>query len=197
MRIVTACHAVKAMVLNGLGFLNQQRYLVPNLFQHKPIARLLAPGMQASHLNDDTLGRALNTLYECGGDGTLQPHCCHGGHTFGAGLQTTCLHDSTVCPTPHDGKRGRPGAGAPPDHLVYHSAGALVARRTGRQARIDHHSCCILATNELDEGQLSSPAVLDGYKGHARAERGFRCLKAPQCLASALSRKNSERIMAL
>jgi hypothetical protein len=29
MRIVTAGHAVKAMVLNGLGFLNQQLYLVP------------------------------------------------------------------------------------------------------------------------------------------------------------------------
>jgi transposase len=28
MRIVTAGHAVKAMVLNGLGFVNQQLYLV-------------------------------------------------------------------------------------------------------------------------------------------------------------------------
>ena len=66
MRIVTAGHAVKAMVLNGLGFLNHQRYLVPHFFQHKPLARLMAPGMQASHLNDDTLGRALDTLYEAG-----------------------------------------------------------------------------------------------------------------------------------
>jgi hypothetical protein len=32
MRIVTAGHAVKAMVLNGLGFLNQQLYLVPHFF---------------------------------------------------------------------------------------------------------------------------------------------------------------------
>ena len=37
MRIVTAGHAVKAMVLNGLGFLNQQLYLVPHFFQNKPI----------------------------------------------------------------------------------------------------------------------------------------------------------------
>ena len=66
MRIVTAGHAVKAMVLNGLGFLNQQLYLVPHFFQHKPISRLIAPGMQASHLNDDTLGRALDTLYDSG-----------------------------------------------------------------------------------------------------------------------------------
>jgi transposase len=65
-RIVTAGHAVKAMVLNGLGFLNQQLYLVPHFFQNKPIARLIAPGIQASHLNDDTRGRALDTLYEAG-----------------------------------------------------------------------------------------------------------------------------------
>src|SRR5215468_10261922 len=53
-RIVTAGHAVKAMVLNGLGFINQH------------LSRLIAPGIQASHLNDDTLGRALDTLYETG-----------------------------------------------------------------------------------------------------------------------------------
>jgi transposase len=66
MRMVTAGHAVKAMVLNGLGFLNHQLSLVPHFFQPKPLSRLMAPGMQASHRNDDTLGRALDTLYDCG-----------------------------------------------------------------------------------------------------------------------------------
>ena len=66
MRIVTVGHAVKAMGLNGLGFLNQQLYLVPHFFHNKPLPRLIAPGIQASHLNDDTLGRALDTLYETG-----------------------------------------------------------------------------------------------------------------------------------
>src|SRR6266496_1187467 len=36
MRIVTAGHAVKAMVLHGLGFLNQQLYLVPHFFHTPP-----------------------------------------------------------------------------------------------------------------------------------------------------------------
>ena len=66
MRIVTAGHAVKAMVLNGLGFVNQQLYLVPHFFQNKPISRLIAPGLEARHLNDDALGRALDTLYDAG-----------------------------------------------------------------------------------------------------------------------------------
>lgn len=66
MRIVTAGQAVKAMVLNGLGFVNQQLYLVPHFFQNKPTSRLIAPAGAASHLHDDTLGRALDTLYAYG-----------------------------------------------------------------------------------------------------------------------------------
>jgi transposase len=414
MRIVTVGHAVKAMVLNGLGFINQQLYLVPHFFQNKPLPRLIAPGIQASHLNDDTLGRALDTLYAVGVtelysliaataaqrlalaprfahldstsvhvDGRynsdempeehvihitrgysrdhrpdlnhvmlelivehqagmpllMQPlsgnssdaqefgqvirnHIAHLHTTYGptflvadsalssaenlqklaetqlqwitrvpatlreaqavlaqaepqtmapftegyryrvvpssyggveqrwvlihselrqsqaqrtvdkpwrkhsdaevkafkrlgrtafaceadaqqaltsfvAGLQTTFLHASTVCPTPHYGKRGRPGPGAQPEPIVYHVTGALASRLTDRQARIDQQSCFILATNELDEAHLPVPAVLDGYKGQVHAERGFRFLKAPQFLASSLDLKKPERVMAL
>jgi transposase len=414
MRIVTVGHAVKAMVLNGLGFVNQQLYLVPHFFQNKPLARLIAPGIQASHLNDDTLGRALDTLYDYGvtelysliaataaqrlglapgfahldstsfhvdgrynsdeepeesvihitrgysrdqrpdlnqvmldlvvehhagipvlmkplngnssdahdfghiitdhiaqlqitygttclvADSALysaenlqklaetrtkwitrvpatlseaqavlaqaDPHTMapltegyryhvvrssYGGveqrwvliHSeprqpqaqrtvdkqwlkrseqegrafqtlcrtafaceadahqalarFAHDLQTTFLHNSTVCPTPRYGKRGRPGPGAQPAQIVYHVEGALASQRTARQALVDQQSCFILATNELDEGQLSAQAVLDGYKGQARAEGGFRFLKDPQFLASSLYLKKPERIMAL
>jgi transposase len=66
MQIVTAGNAVKAMVLNGLGFVNQQLYLVPHFFHNKPTSRLIAPAIEAKHLNDDTLGRALDTLYDYG-----------------------------------------------------------------------------------------------------------------------------------
>jgi transposase len=65
-RMVTVGNAVKAMVLNGLGFVNQQLYLVPMFFQNKPTHRLITPGIEANHLNDDTLGRALDRLYAYG-----------------------------------------------------------------------------------------------------------------------------------
>ena len=39
--------------------------------------------------------------------------------------------------------------------------------------------------------------MLDGYKGQARAARGFRFIKDPQCLASSLYLKRPERVMAL
>jgi hypothetical protein len=53
-RIVTVGQAVKAMVVNGLGFVNQQLYLVPRFFHNKPTHRLIAPGIEAKHRNDDT-----------------------------------------------------------------------------------------------------------------------------------------------
>lgn len=65
-RLVTVGNAVKAMALNGLGFVHHQLYLVPMFFQNKPTQRLIAPGIEAQHLHDDTLGRALDTLYETG-----------------------------------------------------------------------------------------------------------------------------------
>ena len=66
LRLVTAGTAVTAMGLNGLGFVNQPLDLVPHFFQQKPSARLLASGIAAKPRNDDTWGRALETLDACG-----------------------------------------------------------------------------------------------------------------------------------
>ena len=117
--------------------------------------------------------------------------------TFASSLQATFLAQSTVRPTPRYGKRGRPGQGASPDQVVYQIDGALASRVATRQALLDHQSCFILATNELDHTTLPPQEVLDGYKGQARAERGFRFLKDPQFLAASLYLKKPERIMAL
>ena len=65
-RILSVGDAVKAMVLNGLGFVNQRLYLVPEFFESKPTQRLMGKGIMPEHLNDDTLGRALDALYERG-----------------------------------------------------------------------------------------------------------------------------------
>jgi transposase len=66
MRDLTVGEAVKAMVLNGLGFINQALYLVPRFFQNKPTSRLISPRVTPKQLNDDALGRALDSLYAAG-----------------------------------------------------------------------------------------------------------------------------------
>lgn len=66
MRDLTVGEAVTAMVLNGLGFVNHALYLVPRFFQHQRTSRLMAPRVPPARLNDDALGRALETLYADG-----------------------------------------------------------------------------------------------------------------------------------
>ena len=106
--------AVKAMVLNGLGCINQQLDLVPHFFQNKPISRLIAPGIQASHLNDDTLGRALDTLYDFG---VTELYCLIAATAATRlGLTPTCTPLETTS-FPVD---GRSNSAEAPDEQVVH-----------------------------------------------------------------------------
>ena len=59
-RKVSIGMAVKAMILNELGFANRQLYLLPQFFENKPIELLLKEGIKPEHLHDKTLGRALD-----------------------------------------------------------------------------------------------------------------------------------------
>jgi transposase len=126
MRIVTAGHAVKAMVLNGLGFLNHQLSLVPHFFQNQPIARLIAPGIQTSHLQDATLGRALDTLYAVGVT-ELYSLIAATAATH-VGLTPTCAHlDSTRVHV-----EGRYTSDEEPEEHVIH-----ITRGSSREQRPD------------------------------------------------------------
>lgn len=65
-RTLSIGQAVKAMVLNGLGFTQRALYLTPHFFQDKPVDLLIGPGIQAEDLNDTTLGRAMDDIYQYG-----------------------------------------------------------------------------------------------------------------------------------
>ena len=55
---------VKAMVLNGLGFVNQTLYLTPDFFRTIALERLLGPSVTAQMLDDNALGRCLDKLFK-------------------------------------------------------------------------------------------------------------------------------------
>ena len=63
-RKVSVGEAVQAMVLNALGFVESALYLTPEFFDNKPVDLLIREGLTAEDLNDDSLGRALDMLYE-------------------------------------------------------------------------------------------------------------------------------------
>ncbi|KOR29554.1 hypothetical protein TI04_08340 [Achromatium sp. WMS2] len=63
-RTVSVGQTVKAMILNGIGFANRALYLSPIFFKDKPTERLIGAGIQPEHINDDILGRALDTIFD-------------------------------------------------------------------------------------------------------------------------------------
>ena len=60
--IVSPGLVVKAMIINGLGVVSAPLYLFYKFFEGKAVEHLLGTGIQASHLNDDRLGRVLDKL---------------------------------------------------------------------------------------------------------------------------------------
>lgn len=62
----TVGQAVKAMVLNALGFVGRPLYLTPEFFRTKPVDLLVGEGLTAADLNDHNLGRALDALFRAG-----------------------------------------------------------------------------------------------------------------------------------
>ena len=65
-RHISIGQVVKAMILNGLGFTGKPLYLTPQFFETKALDVLIGKDIKPSHLNDNTIGRALDSLYDYG-----------------------------------------------------------------------------------------------------------------------------------
>lgn len=64
--IVSPGHAVKAMIINGLGLVSAPLYLFSRFFECQATEHLIGKGIRPEHLNDDRLGRVLDKLYLVG-----------------------------------------------------------------------------------------------------------------------------------
>ncbi len=65
-QIISTGQVVKAMILNGLGFVSAPLYLFSEFFIGKATEHLLGEGIKPAHLNDDRMGRALDSLWNQG-----------------------------------------------------------------------------------------------------------------------------------
>jgi transposase len=158
-RFVTVGHAVKAMVLNGLGFVHQQLYLVPMFFQNKPTQRLVAPGIEAQHLHDDTLGRALDTLYAAGVTELYSLIAVTAAQRLG--LTPTFAHlDSTSFHVD-----GRYNSGEEPDEQVIH-----ITRGYSRDHRPDLNQVML---DLIVEHQAGIPVLMKPLSGNTSDRRDF------------------------
>ena len=57
---------VKAMILNGLGFVSAPLYMFSKFFEGKATEHLLGTGITAEQINDDRIGDVLDDLHEVG-----------------------------------------------------------------------------------------------------------------------------------
>jgi len=65
-RKVSVGQAVRAMILNALGFSGRALYLTPRFYANRPVDVLVGKGLQAEDLHDSSLGTALDAIYDCG-----------------------------------------------------------------------------------------------------------------------------------
>lgn len=61
---VSTGEAVIAMVINALGFTSKPLYMYPEYMAKKPVKLLFKKGLEPEDFNDDTIGRALDRIYE-------------------------------------------------------------------------------------------------------------------------------------
>ena len=159
MRDRTVGEAVKAMVLHGLGCINQAGYLVPRCFQNKPTSRLMAPRVAPEQLNDDALGRALDTLYDDGVTKLYRLLAATAAKRLG--LAPTFAHlDSTSFHV--DGRYNREEE---PDAEVMH-----ITRGYSRDHRPDLNHVML---ELMVEHQAGRPVLMPPLSGHSRDAHEF------------------------
>lgn len=159
-RTVSVGQAVKAMVLNGLGFVNQRLYLVPHFFEHKPTERLIGPGITAAHLNDDVLGRALDTLY-LHDVTTLYRQVAHqAAQRLGLDVQFVHLDSSSFHVD------GRYNSDEPPEEGVIH-----ITRGYSRDHRPDLNQVVL---DLICEQQAGIPLLMEPLSGNSNDKSDFR-----------------------
>lgn len=84
---ISAGQVMKAMILNGLGFVSAPLYLFGHFFEGKPTEHLLGAGVEPEHLNDDKLGRVLDGLYEAGLSSLFVQVACEAMSRLGVSTQ--------------------------------------------------------------------------------------------------------------
>ncbi len=113
-------------------------------------------------------------------------------------LKMTDISDFSVIKKPRFNKKGRPAKDAQPDYYTWKIEGGIASMIETREVKLRRKSCFILATNQLDDSELSEKELIRKYKqDQQKVERGFRFLKDPQFLAATLYLKKPERIAAL
>lgn len=191
-RKVSVGQAVKALVLNGLGFVRQSLYLTPQFFETRPTERLIGEGIEPEHLHDDTLGGALDSLYEYGVTELFRDVSAHAIERLG--LTSRFAHlDATSFSFHGEYESEEDSNESSEDGVISVQQGYSRDRRPDlNQVVLDlmvEHQAGLpvlmepLSGNSSDQG--SFPELIDRHLSHLQRAHGFDYVVADSALYSA------------
>jgi transposase len=93
---VSPGHVVKAMIMNGLGFVSKPLYMFPKYFETIACEHLIGAGVKPEYLNDDKLGRVMDKLFIKGLDTIFFIIALKAAKKFGVSLSTSHLDSSSM-----------------------------------------------------------------------------------------------------
>nr|CAO90952.1 unnamed protein product [Microcystis aeruginosa PCC 7806] len=94
---VNAGQVVKAMIINGLGFVSKPLYMFPEYFETIACEHLIGTGVKPEYLNDDKLGRVMDKLFIKGLDTIFFIIIAvKAAQKFGVSLSTSHLDSSSI-----------------------------------------------------------------------------------------------------
>lgn len=93
---VSPGQGIKAMILNGLGFVSAPLYLYEEFFVGKATEHLLGAGIEPAHLNDDYLGRLLDKVWAYGPSQLFSVVSMAAYQTFGLNSRRYHLDSSSL-----------------------------------------------------------------------------------------------------
>ena len=113
------------------------------------------------------------------------------------GLKINNLGNISIISKNHYDSVGKPKKGQIPNRITYHIQADLSSDLDKYELEKGKIGYFILATNELDDEQITPEKLLSHYKNQAVVERSFRFLKDPNIVASSLFVQKTERMMAI
>uniref|UniRef100_UPI0036F1D62A IS1634 family transposase n=1 Tax=Anabaena azotica TaxID=197653 RepID=UPI0036F1D62A len=93
---VSSGQVVKAMILNGLGFVSKPLYMFPQYFETIACEHLVGAGVKPEYLNDDKLGRVMDKLFIKGLDTIFFIIALKAAKKFGVSLSISHLDSSSM-----------------------------------------------------------------------------------------------------
>jgi transposase len=93
---VSAGQVVKAMIINGLGFVSKPLYMFPEYFETIACEHLIGAGIKPEYLNDDKLGRVMDKMFRKGLGTIFFIIALKAAKKFGVSLSTSHLDSSSM-----------------------------------------------------------------------------------------------------